>query len=153
MSGRGTTAILAGLAAAALLAAAAVLFLDGGGSPALPPPPPDPDPPPARVETRTPDPAPRATERKPPRVPPAAPEDDAPPVSERTSVPAGWKPWARLRFLDAGTREAIPFGRGRVALVLPRGDRDLLVPEPWRRAEDGRTEVFRSEDEKGLPHG
>lgn len=155
MGGRRTTAILACLAGAALLAAVAALFLDGEGPPA--PPPRVPDPSPAETGKRTPpaNPAVRPGNpgtKRPPAVPFSA-EEDAPPASERTSVPAGWKPWARLRFVDAKTREEIPFRRGRVALAVPRGEQELLVPEPWRRAEDGRVEVFRSEDERGLPFG
>jgi hypothetical protein len=149
MSGRRTTAILAVLAGGALLAGIAAVFL-GGDAPAVAPvvAPPSDRPPAERPKTVVP-PAPKGR----PGTLPVLIEDDAPPVDEMTSLPPDWKSWARLRFLDAKTKEEIPFGRGRIAHVVPRGPRGLLVPEPWRRGEDGRIEVYRSEDDMGLPFG
>jgi hypothetical protein len=70
-------------------------------------------------------------------------------------VPKTWKPWARLRFLDAKTRTAIPFTRGRVALIVSGGSARRIVPEPFFVAGDGRVEVFRWEYANGgvLPFG
>jgi len=153
MSGRRTTAILAALAGASLLAATAILIL-GGESPVVAPPPPVDVPGPAPVEAAPP--------RVRPVPPPAVPkrslrdallqvEDDAPPTARLKAAPRDRKPWARLRFVDGKTRQAIPFGDGRIALVVPRVAQRTVVPEPWFLAEDGRIEVFRSEDEQGVP--
>src|SRR5689334_5603758 len=158
MTGGRTTAILAGLAAAAFAAGAAALFLGGGQEPltrvpadpgrgALPDPE-APEKPPVRPPVRPPVTGPR--EPRPPLFPP---EDDGPPKTEVRTVPPDWKPWARLRFVDAATRAEIPFGRGRVAVVLPRGETPILVPQPWRAAADGRVEIFPSENRTGLPFG
>jgi hypothetical protein len=152
MSGRRARSFLLLLAGASLAAAIAVLFLhDGDPAPLPPPPAPEdvirPSGHPAVPVRKTPPPV-----RKNPDVPPP-PEDDSPPTAEKTTIPADWTPWARLKFVDAKTREAIPFKNGTVGLVIQRADRGILMPEPFRRAADGRIEVFRTEDEHGIPPG
>ena len=152
MSGRRTVAILSALAGAAVLAAAAAWLLSGD-------PPPGPRTPgndgtggrptPRRNGGDGPDGEPPSAPGPPVRPrPPVFPEDD-PPAPRVPPVPKGAKPWARLRLVDAKTRVPLPSSEGaRVTMLVSRGAGRLRIPEPTRRAADGRLEVFAAIDER-----
>ena len=152
MSGRRTVAILSALAGAAVLAAAAAWLLSGD-------PPPGPRTPgndgtggrptPRRNGGDGPDGEPPSAPGPPVRPrPPVFPEDDTP-APRVPPVPKGAKPWARLRLVDAKTRVPLPSSEGaRVTMLVSRGAGRLRIPEPTRRAADGRLEVFAAIDER-----
>lgn len=157
MTARRAAVVLAFLAAAGVLAAVAAWFLEGGGE--------VPGPAPTSAESgtgsapRVPAPAPKPGPRPLPRRIADLPrgEDDTPPTTEYASVPKGWKPWARLRFVDAVTKESVPFANrnGGVTLLVPSATGRMTVRQPLVVEEDGRLLVLRSEDASGhvLPSG
>jgi hypothetical protein len=156
--------VLAFLAAAGVLAAVAAWFLGGGGGA-------PPETPPAREGPRPDSPKtspPQETGRGRPvrsvRPAPgiAANEEDAPPDSRIREVPKGWKPWVRLRLLDAVSKGTVPLelgegvrGKVHVRVLVGADPVRRFVTEPFHVAEDGTVEVFSREYADGgvLPFG